>query len=145
MSNEEDSTKDKVTQLMEKLGLSSRQLQGAKLGPGVVGRNSTIAWSLEIVMLAGVICGGYLHSAALVGGSIVGAILVGLAVPWLNVSFAKENPAAALLEGAEFVEYHHMQVTASKTSPGPQISGPGVPAPKELLEGKRNSLPEHNP
>ena len=142
---ESEDPKDKVGQLMEKLGLSGRQLQGAKLGPGVVGRNSTIAWCLEIVMLAGVICGGYLHSQILAGGAIAGAILVALAVPLLNVLFAKQNPAAALLEGAQFVEYHHMQVTATKSSPQPELTGPGVPPPKELVQGQQNSLPEHEP
>lgn len=53
-----DSIKDKIPELMERLGISGHQLQNVKLGPGVVGRNSAIAWLLEIVMLAGVICGG---------------------------------------------------------------------------------------
>jgi hypothetical protein len=139
----EHGSNDKVTELMKRLGVSGQQLQNVKLGPGVVGRNSSIAWVAGIVMLAGVICGGYLHSPTLVGASLFGGILVGLVVPCLNVSFAKKNPAAALLEGAHFVEFHHMQLTAAKGMP-PVEGGPPVPPPPQLPAGQTvSSLPAH--
>jgi hypothetical protein len=134
--SEHDSS-DKVAELMKRLGVSGQQLQNVKLGPGVVGRNSSIAWVAGIVMLAGVICGGYLHSPTLVGVSLLGGVLVGLVVPWLNVSFAKTNPAAALLEGAHFVEFHQMQLTAAKGVP-PVGGGPPVPPPPQLSAGENS-------
>jgi len=61
-----DSLKDEVPKLMDRLGISGQQLQNVKLGPGVVGRNSSIAWVAGIVMLAGVIGGVWLHNPVLV-------------------------------------------------------------------------------
>jgi hypothetical protein len=135
--------KDYVAELMERLGISGNQLQGVKLGPGVVGRNSTIAWALEIVMLAGVVSGAYLHSPTLVGLSLVGGILGGLGALFLNVSFAKQNPAAAILEGAHFVEYQQMQMTAARGVLSTGVPGPPVPPPQQLPSAGQVSLPEH--
>jgi hypothetical protein len=134
--------KSKVIELMEKLGITGHQLQNVKLGPGVVGRNSSIAWALELVMLAGVICGAYLHSAALVGLSLGGAILVALAVAAGNIYFGRQNPAAALLEGAHFLEFQHMQMTAAKGESHVEIPEPPIPPPAQLPEGGRGQLPE---
>jgi general stress protein CsbA len=104
-------TKEDIAEI---LGRLIPQIQGVKLGPGVVGRNSSIAWALEFVMLAGVITGGFLHSVWLVGISLLGAIVCGLFFALVNVQFGKDNPAAALLEGIEFLQFHQMQATAKK-------------------------------
>lgn len=95
----ETSTSDRVADLLNKLGISGQQLQNVKLGPGVVGRNTTIAWAFEIVMLAGVICSAVLHNALLLGISLSGAIVVALVIVVCNVYFGSKNPAAALLRG----------------------------------------------
>jgi hypothetical protein len=134
-----DSLKDEIPKLMDRLGISGNQLQNVKLGPGVVGRNSSIAWVGGVVMLAGVIGGVWLHNAMLVGGALVGGVLVAVGVPCLNVYFARTNPAAALLEGAQFVEFHQMQMSASKNTPV-IVPGPSVPAPAQLSDGDRRSL-----
>jgi hypothetical protein len=134
-----DSLKDEIPKLMDRLGISGNQLQNVKLGPGVVGRNSSIAWVGGVVMLAGVIGGVWLHSEILVGGALVGGLLVAVGVPCLNVYFAKTNPAAALLEGAQFVEFHQLQLTASKGA-RPTEGGPPVPPPQQLPRGATNSL-----
>src|SRR6266851_2372129 len=135
-----ESPKSGIPELMERLGISGRQFQNVKLGPGVVGRNSSIAWLGGIVMLAGVIGGGWLHSTVLVGASIAGGILIGLGVPCLNILFARMNPAAAILEGAEFIQYHQMQMTAAKGMPA-LVGGPPVPTPPELGGKDGKSLP----
>ncbi len=127
---------------MQKLGISGQQLQNVKLGPGVVGRNSSIAWALEVVMLAGVICGAIVHSPLLIGSSLVGAIVVALVIAILNVHFAKNNPAAAILEGAQFVEFHQMQMTASKGLPSPKTAEPPVPPSSQLSGTDQIFLPE---
>ena len=134
-----DSFKDEIPKLMDRLGISGHQLQNVKLGPGVVGRNSSIAWVGGVVMLAGVIAGTWLHSEVLVGASLVGGLLVAVGVPCLNVYFAKTNPAAALLEGAQFVEFHQLQLTASKGAP-PREGGPPVPPPQQLRDGATSAL-----
>ena len=92
------------------------QIQGVKLGPGVVGRNSSIAWALELVMLAGVVSGAVLHTVWLAGISVLGAIISGLLIARMNVKFGKDDPAAALLEGAHFLQFHQMQATATRGS-----------------------------
>lgn len=137
------SVKDQVIELMERLGISGHQLQSAKLGPGVVGRNSSIAWALEVVMLAGVICGGLLRQPLLVGIALIGAVVVALWIANLNVKFGKENPAAALLEGAHFLEFQQLQVAAAQGTKQIEIvPKPAVHPPPELTGGKQDQLPE---
>ncbi|HXM62959.1 MAG TPA: hypothetical protein VN950_19005 [Terriglobales bacterium] len=137
-----DSLKDQVIEVMERLGITGHQLQSITLGPGVVGRNSSIAFALLVVMLAGVICGALLHSELLVGLSLGGAIVVPLVITCLNVHFGQKNAAAAILEGAQFIEYQHMQLTAIKGEPPTLQSGPPGPPPSRLSGGDRSSLPE---
>jgi hypothetical protein len=137
-----DSVKDQVIELMERLGITGHQLQAITLGPGVVGRNSSIAWILLIVMLAGVVSGVFLRSELLVGLSLSGAILVSLVVVCVNVHFGKKNPAAAILEGAQFVEFQHMQLTGMRGEPPTLQAGPPMPPPPLLPGGDRSPLPE---
>jgi general stress protein CsbA len=117
------------------------QMHGVKLGPGVVGRNSSIAWVLELVMLAGVISGGFLHSVWLVGISLLGAIVSGLLIAGMNVKFGKDDPAAALLEGAQFVQFHQLQATAVRGSPSTELpSETPIQPPAQLPGGEKNRL-----
>jgi hypothetical protein len=106
------SIKEDITEVLNRV-LGS-QVQGVKIGPGVVGRNSSIAYVLEFVMLAGVIAGIFLHSVLLVGIALFGAIVAGLLIVVMNFTFGKDNPAAALLEGTEFLQFHQLQATAVK-------------------------------
>jgi hypothetical protein len=133
------SIKDEIAEILERLGISGHQLQNVKLGPGVVGRNSSIAWALEIVMLVGVVCGAVLRSPILIGLSLSGAIIVALAIAALNVHFGKANPGAALLEGAHFLQYHEMQLTAVRGGPAVP-GGPPVPPPHELASNETKTL-----
>lgn len=132
---------NKIAELMQKLGLTGDQLQGVKLGPGVVGRNSTIAWVFLLVMLVGAVTAGYLHSQVLLGLSLGGAILAGVAIPVLNVYFGNKNPAAALMEGAEFLQYQRMQMRMAAKGIPVIESGVGVLAPPQLKgTGPRSQL-----
>jgi hypothetical protein len=88
-----DSLKDQVIEVMERVGITGHQLQSITLGPGVVGRNSSIAFALLVVMAAGVISGAFLHSELLVGMSVGGAIVVSLVITCLNVHFGQKNAA----------------------------------------------------
>lgn len=131
---------DQVAELMERLGISGHHLATVRLGPGVVGRNSSIAWALEVVMLAGVVCGGLLKSPPVVVLSLVGAIGMALWISHLNVRFGREDPAAALLEGGQFLQFHQMQLTAAKDQP-PAPGGPAAPPPAQLRAADAGSLP----
>lgn len=133
---------DYIAQLLKKLGLTGHQLHNVKLGPGVVGRNSSIAWAFELVMLVGVICATIMHSPWLLALSLGGAILVAVVIVVTNVYFGNKNPAAALLEGAEFLEYQ--QILAAKGRPviaptEPVEAPPLLPSQdinKSLLDGE---------
>jgi hypothetical protein len=130
----ERSQTDRIADLLNKLGISGHQLQNVKLGPGVVGRNSSIAWAFEFVMLAGVVASAILHSIPMLGLSLAGAICVAVAIALSNVYFGNKNPAAALLEGAQFLEYQQMQM-AAKGVPVIESSAPPVPRPPTLTQG----------
>ena len=125
---------DRVADFMSRLGISGHQLQNVKLGPGVVGRNSSIAWAFEVVMLAGVIASAFLHSTTMLALSLGGAVLVAIVIAVCNVYFCSKNPAAGLLEGAQFLEFHHMQM-AAKGVPVIETSTPAIPAPVALPPG----------
>lgn len=140
-SHMRDGVKDQIPELMERLGISGKQLQNVKLGPGIVGRNSTIIWVFLIVMLTGVICGAILKSQILVGGSLIGAVCVALVGILGNIHFGKRNPAAAILEGAEFLEFHQMQMTASKGQPPTTLPEPPIPQPIQISTKADISLP----
>lgn len=136
-----DSSQDKIADLMQRLGISKQDLQNVRLGPGIVGRNSTIAWVLEIVMLAGVIGGTVEHSPTLIGISLVGAVVVALVIPLANIHFGNKNPAAAILEGAEFVQYQQIQMTLAKGGHPVELSGPVVSNP---LPAQTHGSNEHS-
>ncbi len=86
-----------LAETMKRLGVSAEQMQNAKLGPGVVGRNSKLAFYFLTVALAGISGGTYVHSTLVVGISITFAFIVTLVIPILNVIFGHKNPAAAIL------------------------------------------------
>ncbi len=137
---EDSSRSDRVSELLEKLGISGHHLKNAKLGPGVVGRNSSIAWAFEIVMLAGVVASAFMHSTTMLGLSLSGAIVVAIVIAISNVYFGNKNPAAALLEGAQFLEYQHLQMTAAKGVPVIEASPPVPPA--KALNDPQSGTPE---
>src|SRR5512142_1165369 len=94
--------------ITDELGLAAEQLQNAKLGPGVVGRNSRIAISFMAVAVAGIGAGISVHSAFIVGLSVTFGFISALAITILNVVFGQKNPGAAILEGAEFIQYQQI-------------------------------------
>jgi hypothetical protein len=120
------------------------RLQNVKLGPGVVGRNSSIVWAFMLVMLAGAIVSGIEHSTILLSLSLAGAILVALVALILNVYFGNKNPAAALLEGAHFVEYHQIEM-AAKGMPRIEPSSPPSLPPMPPDHPSRKNLDDPEP
>jgi hypothetical protein len=119
--------------LLKGLGISGEQIQNAKLGPGVVGRNSKIAYTFLLLASVAVVGAIYVRSQLLIGVIIGLAFIVAVGIPLLNVVFGHKNPAAAILEGAEFLQYQ--QIMASRDNP---VIFPALPVkakPKELSEG----------
>jgi hypothetical protein len=121
---------EQLAETMKKLGLSAEQIQNAKLGPGVVGRNSKIAFTFLMVSIAAIVAGAYIHSNVIVSLSIIFAFIVALGIPILNVIFGNKNPAAAILEGSEFLQYQ--QLMASKGNPVINPVLPVEPMPRIL-------------
>lgn len=72
---------------------------------------------------------------------VAAALFIIVYVVALNVYFARTNPAAALLEGAQFVQYQ--QLMAAKGMPVIEPSPP-IPAPSRLSAQNRSSLPQGN-
>jgi hypothetical protein len=129
-----EKSNDGLFDLFRRIGISGKQLQNAKLGPGVVGRNSKIGHTFLVVALVGVIGGSYIRNAPIIGISLVGGFLIALCIPLLNVIFGHKNPAAAILEGAQFLQYQQIEM-AAKGRPAILSSTPPAPKPKELQGG----------
>lgn len=122
---------DGIASLFKSLGLSSEQLQNIKLGPGVVGRNTRMGHTFLLVALAGVFGGVYIKSAMIIGISLIAAFLIAAGIPILNVIFGNKNPAAAILEGAEFLQYQQIEM-AAKGIPAIVPTLPPETKPQEL-------------
>jgi hypothetical protein len=135
-----DEKQTEVADLLSKaFGIGGR-LQGVKLGPGVVGRNTSILWIFEVVMLAGIAVGAFQRNMTIVGISLAGAIVGVLYGLSLNTYFAMRNPAAALLEGSEFLQ-HELTKMGSKDKPIIDVTSTPTPPPSLPEDPKRDSLP----
>lgn len=120
----EPTQKDGIPELLSRLGLTGHHLQNVKLGPGVVGRNTSIVWTCLLVMLVGAGGAIYLKSPSLLGLAIGGALFLAVAGIGANVYFGSKNPAAAIMEGAQFLQYHQMTMAAK----GVPVIEPSLPA-----------------
>lgn len=124
----DNQSKDRgVTELVVEL---VTRLQNVKLGHGVVGRNSQIAWGGVGIAIVGLLASMVEHIVWLAGASIALAVGAVILIPCLNVYFGTKNPGAALLEGAELLTYQQVEL-ASKGMPAIQPSAP-VPPPPQL-------------
>ncbi len=87
--------------------------QGVKLGRGYVARSGTAM--LGVLAVWAVIAWRWTDNLVMDGGLLlVGAIATGAFLAWSKSTrdFARDNPAQAMLEGAEFVEYKKFEVQA---------------------------------
>jgi len=130
MSSKKAADVERASKLMNTLGITSQHLRNAKLGTGVVGRNSTIGYAFLIVALAAVIAGISLNNTYLAGMGLVAGLIIAIFIPIMNSRFGERNPAAALLEGSEFLQY---QLSRMASQESPLIEGgPVKPAPAAL-------------
>ena len=98
-----------------------------KLGPGVVGRNTSIACAVIAVAFVVAIGGAIMRNAYVLGGALLVATVVGLYIAQQNINFTKTNPLAALMEGAELLRAHELRM-ASKETPVIEVTD-AVPNP----------------
>jgi hypothetical protein len=105
-------------ELLKTLADQYRQI---KFGSGVVGKTSYAVYSLILVW--GVILWRLSGSAALNSCLLVGGVIVtGVVCWWIRSTqkFAEKNPSAALLEGAQLLEYKRFEAQAKGQ---PSLSG----------------------
>jgi hypothetical protein len=97
----------------EILAKAIESARNVKFGRGVVGKTGHVVLGLVAMWL--VIClrlgENWMLDAGLIAAGLIGTAL---GVWWISAikRFAERNPALALLEGAELVEYHRLEVTA---------------------------------
>lgn len=104
-------------------GLAEKYSQ-VKLGPGVVSKTARVilvvigVWALIIWRLRG----DLVFDLTLVG---CGAIVTAVGLWWTRRTqeFADRNPGAALLEGADLIEYKKFEAQAKGLLPGPEDLG----------------------
>ncbi len=106
-----------IPEILEKCGLKVETFEKVRLGQGVVGKTSYVVGfailALAIISLR--ITDQFLLAA-------IAASIVGLAIwhPHKTRTFAKENPALALLEGAELVAYKQIELAAKESLTPPK-------------------------
>lgn len=136
-----DDPKKIPTDIQPVLESAATVFQGVKLGPGVVGRNTSIVWIFEFVMFAGVIAGIFERNTTVTVLSVAGAIVVAILGTVLNTYFAKQNPVAAVLEGAQFRKYYENQM-GSRDKPVIDVSSPVPPPETETPETETPENPQ---
>lgn len=111
--------------------------RNVRLGRGVVSKTSYIAVTLLVVWA--VVAWRWSESLMLNAGLlIIGLVATVFAVWFIHGTrrFAERNPALALLEGAELLEWRKMEVAAKGMSPskgGPFLEDRGGTPPIEKL------------
>jgi hypothetical protein len=121
------------------LGRSTEKRGRLNFPGGVVGKTTYGTISLLILWVAIVwrSSNDLLFDAFLL---LVGLIVTAYLVWWTRStqSFAERNPAQAMLEGAEFVEYHRFQVQAKGLllRPSPLSTDPGKPPPPQITDDR---------
>ena len=116
--------------IAEGVGINVEQFDRVKLGRGVVGKSAYIA-AAAILVLAAVALradGSFVLYAA-IGACLIIFLVYFVGVLW----FATKNPGAALLEGAELIQWRQMEMglkgvdalpAAPNVEPPTQIEGP---------------------
>jgi hypothetical protein len=104
MASQEPSNPDDIIRRISEAG------RGVRLGKGVVGKTGQVA--IALMALWGVIFwrlnnNHWFNGALLLGGFCASGIFVW----WASATqrFAERNPAQAMLEGAEFIEYKRLE------------------------------------
>jgi hypothetical protein len=84
--------------------------------------------------------------ACFVGQILVGIIAIALifvlvgVLAWKLIDFANKNPAAALLEGAEFLLHEQAQLGMKNTPVLPKLNSPQPPGPNPITPADKSSI-----
>jgi hypothetical protein len=128
---------------LKSLGIKADSFSNFRFGPGVVGKISLVVTSAIIVL--GIIA-IRTSSEILLGALSVGVI--GLAA-WHSKtirSFAKDNPALAILEGAEYVAHQQIYLAAKGQAIPPDqplIESPSG-SPVSLIQAEPENVPDRS-
>jgi len=113
---------------METITKALEHARNVRLGRGVVSKTSYVAAALLVVWV--LVLWRWSDSAPMDGGLLLVGVLATIFAVWFirsTRSFAEKNPALALLEGAERIEWRKLEVAAQ-----------GIPSPPKtiLIEDK---------
>jgi len=113
---------------METITKALEHARNVRLGRGVVSKTSYVAAALLVVWV--LVLWRWSDSAPMDGGLLLVGVLATIFAVWFirsTRSFAEKNPALALLEGAELIEWRKLEVAAQ-----------GIPSPPKtiLIEDK---------
>ena len=113
---------------MATLGKALEAGRNVRLGRGVVSKTSYVAAGLVVVWA--LVLWKWSANAIMDGGLLfVGCVATAFAV-WFIAStraFAEKNPALALLEGAELIEWRRMEVAAKGVLPSTEQPARQIP------------------
>jgi len=104
-----------IAAILEKCGFKAESFEKVRLGSGVVGKTAPVAIAVSAVAAIA----AFRAQSDLLLLFIITGVFGGFFWYFRKIlAFAKENPALAILEGAEFVAYKQMEV-AAKDLPAP--------------------------
>jgi hypothetical protein len=102
--------------ILRSVGVNSMGLEKIKFGIGVVGKMTTgliaVLSVLAVLGALGLICGQFLLSYICLAAIIFFFLFNHVSVMW----FSSKHPAVAILEGAELVRYHQVEMAAKGLS-----------------------------
>jgi len=115
------------------LGKLTEKFGHVKFPPGVIGKSSYVGIALLVLwaIIAVRLANDTWFSPLLMVGLIATIFVVWLV--WSTQRFAERNPGQAMLEGAEFLEYHKFEVQAKglpHIGSSPLTTDPGKPPPQ---------------
>lgn len=116
----------KIQEALTKRGLDGVNLNQIKLGPGVVGRITTmgVAFFVCVAIALSRIDGAYF-----IAGIVALAAVILLILVFSAIRFANRNPELSLLEGANLVRYQEVRMAARGLPEAPPM--PPIPDPQQ--------------
>jgi hypothetical protein len=119
-----------IGDLLRQAGVPIESLTRIRLGSGLVGKTTWAA--IAAIAVLGLIASRLSDPWILAGlGALVGVIF--MTYLWKVMSFARDNPAAALLEGADLVQWQRGELAAKGIQFPPRQ--PSIEPPKALEQG----------
>ena len=106
-----------IESVLKSVGLSSSSIERIKLGNGVVGKMTSSQMGLYVICFAGIGGGIWLENYTMILGFGAVAVVSFLFSSVASMWYATKYPGVALLEGAELVKYHQIEMAARDIVP----------------------------